>query len=78
MTNRELIQKLLTFPMEAPVVIRMFSECRDLDKEEPRLIQAAERKMILHWGTYMIWEESYKKPNDPDPEFVTVIHFPGN
>lgn len=85
MTVAELIEKLKKMPQDATVVIDMYSECRDLDDDEPSLIRAEDRKLIRHrptYGkgehTYITWNDTYKKPKDPEPEFVTVCHFPGN
>jgi len=87
MTNAELIAKLQQFPPDAVVVIDMHSECRDLDDDEPTLIRAEDRALIRHYPkgageesapVYMSWNDRYKKPSDPDPEFVTAVHFPGN
>jgi hypothetical protein len=86
MTVKDLIEKLKTMPMDAVVVIDMMSECRDLEDGEPSLIRAEDRRLIRrhrksylgHDYDYISWDDRFKDPNEPEPEFVTVCHFPGN
>ncbi len=77
-TVKELIEHLSKFPMDARVTIDMCSECNNLILDQVYLVRAEDRKLIIHRDHYITWDDKYKKPTDPEPEFVTAVKFPGN
>lgn len=77
MTVKELIAKLTQMPENAVVVIDMMSECIALDDDEPKLVRAEEKRLVLRNGQYMSYVAAYW-PKTEKPHFVTVCHFPGN
>ena len=78
MTVEELREILRKAPKGARVLFRCYSESIDMGPEHITFFKAADRKLIDRRGTYITWDERYKKPEDPDPEFVDAVMFPGN
>lgn len=76
MTVQDMIEKLQTMPPDAEVIHSMMSEWCELD--EPTLWTAEERKIIKHHGRYMSFNEHNMMKGGPEPNFVTVVYFPGN
>ena len=88
MTVAELIAKLQEMPPDTVVIYSKYSEFTEMDEKEiiylpfaagkPHPDWAPGDRLIKHDEIYMLWNPRYKKPDDPEPEFVSACVFPGN
>lgn len=87
MTVQELIVKLEQMPKDAKVLYRCCSEWDVMDSDEVTLVRAEDKSIFLHdsphgGDQYMDYRESYFRPGGfvegQEPNFVTVVCFPGN
>lgn len=88
MTNKELINHLLDYPMDAKVVV-VYRACSDysiltadeIDFHTKEIKPAYEhsKRYILHNGTPIEFDEKqWDYAKDGQPEFLDIIAFPGN
>lgn len=75
MTVAELIDILKEMPQSASVTFRLYSEVAPMTKEDIELVN----NRILRNGTYIKFrEEWWDFEKDGQPEFETIVLFPGN
>ena len=77
MTVQELINKLEDMPRDAVVIYSCFSEYEAMRDEEPVLVTAEDKTVVLRAGRYIDYRENQWSVNEK-PQFVTVVKFPGN
>lgn len=74
----DLIEKLKTFPPDATVIYQIYSDYDLLKAEDISFVKAEDRRIILHNGHCMSWNERWKPKDVDDPQFITAVIFPGN
>lgn len=77
MTVKELVEKLQTFPQDAVVLYRAWSELNAMDDDDVWLAKPEEKLVVRRNGMYMGYHHHHW-PKEETPEFVEAVCFPGN
>lgn len=79
MTVKELIEKLKTFPEDAYVVYRLYSDISGMNDEEIKFFTAADRQVVKRNGDFMTYEKWFwPAEKEEKPVYVDAVLFPGN